>query len=74
MKPAAFVIKKFGGVRACARAVGRSPSSVSRWNKPRKSGKGRGMIPLHAHKNILKAAKKLRIKLQWKDLIFDQER
>ncbi len=57
MRSASFVIRKFGGVRKLARAVGRSPSSVSRW----KRGKATGRIPVSMHKVILKAAKKLGI-------------
>ncbi len=74
MKPAAFVIKKFGGIRACALAIGRSPSSVSRWNKPRKNGGGKGQIPVTAQRDILKAAKKLKLKIKAEDLIFDRTR
>lgn len=63
MKPAAFVIRRFGGVRACARAVKRNPSSVSRW-------KATGQIPESAHKSILRAAKKYKLNVKPHNLIY----
>jgi len=38
LNPAEYVIYKFGGVRATARAIGCYPSVVSRWRKPERKG------------------------------------
>lgn len=56
LTPAACAIKAFGGVRALARALGKAPSSVSRWGKSRRRGGSAGMIPTSALQQILKIA------------------
>lgn len=48
MKPPQYIIKQFGGVCAAARAIGRSPSAVSRWKK-------KGEIPGDAIRPVVKA-------------------
>jgi len=63
LSPAECVVELFGGVRATARAIGRNPGAVSRWNKPKsKRGTG-GMVPSAAQRIILKIAKKKRLKI-----------
>lgn len=56
LSPATCAVKAFGGVRALARAIGKSPSSVCRWNKSRRRGGCAGRIPSLAMVKILKAA------------------
>lgn len=62
MTPAQYVIYVFKGVRATARAVGRTPSSVSKWQKAR--------IPSAAHRRILDIAKEKDLDIQPQDLIY----
>lgn len=62
MTPAQYVIHVFKGVRATARAVGRTPSSVSKWQKAR--------IPSGAHRRILDIAKEQDLDIQPQDLIY----
>lgn len=52
LKPAEYVVHIFGGVRASARKLKISPSTVSRW---RTTG---GEVPTRARKKILKYAMK----------------
>lgn len=62
MTPAQYVIHIFKGVRATARAVGRTPSSVSKWQKAR--------IPSGAHRKILDVAKERGLDLTSNDLVY----
>jgi hypothetical protein len=70
MSPAAYVIKVFGGVRPTARAVGRSPSAVSKWTKPRKNGGLGGQVPTMIQSKVLKLATKLKLPINPTDLIY----
>ena len=63
MKPAAYVIQEFRGVRATARVLGLSPSTVSRWQRT-------GLIPGEHHVPILKAAKKSGIDISADNLVY----
>lgn len=47
ISPASLVIEAFGGVRAAARVLGKSPSSVSRWQG------GDGLIPSPVQAKIM---------------------
>lgn len=62
MTPAQYVIYVFKGVRATARAVGRTPSSVSKWQK--------GRIPSGAHRKILDVARERGLDLTPDDLVY----
>lgn len=64
LSPTQFIVRQFGGVRAAARVIGRSPSAVSQWQT-----RG-GTIPSSVHKTILTEAKKRRIDISADDLIF----
>ena len=69
LTPAEFVIRTFGGVRATARAVGRSQPSVSAWRRPKaKKGTG-GSIPGALFIVILGIAKSRRMDIGASDLI-----
>lgn len=65
LTPADFVIQQFGGVRATAYAIGLSPSSVCFWRS--KHGPN-GRVPETSHARILKAAKRLKLKIKAVDL------
>lgn len=54
--PAEWVILQFGGIRATARAVGRSACAVWTWQAPAKKGGRAGDIPGRAFREILHAA------------------
>lgn len=49
--PVLYLIKKFGGLRAAAREIGRAPSGIHRWKVDR-------AIPKSALPLIFKAAKR----------------
>lgn len=63
MTPAEIVIETFGGVRATARALGKSPSSVSRWQADR------GLIPSSAQQQIMQLARDRGLDLTSDELI-----
>lgn len=63
ISPAKLVIDTFGGVRAAARALGRSPSSVSRWQN------GDGLIPSTVQAQIMKLAREQGLDLTSDELI-----
>ena len=67
--PADKVIAAFCGVRATARAIGRNPSSVSRWRKSREDGGTGGRVPSNLQEAVLIAARKRGISLTAEDLI-----
>lgn len=69
MQPAEVIVAKFGGVRATARAVNRSPGTIGYWLKPISRGGAGGRIPKTSHKDILKAAKRLHVRCYPKDLV-----
>lgn len=57
LSPAEYVIRVFGGVRATARAIGRSPASVSKWRTGRTRRGTGGRVPSVAAAIILGVAK-----------------
>lgn len=67
--PAQRVIAAFGGVRATARIINRSSSTVSRWQKPRDQGGTGGRVPSSAQGVLLAHARKHGINLTAEDLI-----
>lgn len=67
--PAVTVIKAFGGVRPLARALGKSPSSVSRWAKPRRLKGTGGSIPTREQRRILDLAQERGIALSLSDVV-----
>ena len=70
MSPAEKVIKKFGGVRATARALSLSAGAVSRWKKPREEGGCGGEIPTRNHRKIMVAAHEMAIDIEPAELIY----
>lgn len=68
--PADKVINAFGGIRATALIVGRSPSSVARWRLPvERSGTTGGRIPGNLQQKILDYAQANGINLTADDII-----
>lgn len=67
--PADTVIAAFGGVRSLARDLGRNPSSVSRWRKPRAEGGTGGAVPTTVQGVILRLAEQRGLPLTADDLI-----
>lgn len=67
--PADAVIAAFGGVCATARALGLSPSSVSRWRMPAARGGIDGRVPSRHQSAILALSRRLRLGLTARDLI-----
>ena len=69
MSPAEYIIKIFGGVRATARALNRSPSTVSKWRKPRKEGGTGGQIPTLIQWQVLKLARRQQLPITADDIV-----
>lgn len=63
LTPAAYVILIFGGVRQCAKHIGRTASSVSKWQT------GSGLIPSQMQARILFKAQQLKLDLTEHDII-----
>lgn len=68
--PANAVIEAFGGVRQTARALGVSPSTVSRWNSRDRNKKHKGTIPSSMHLAIISASKRKRLNITPYHLIY----
>lgn len=71
--PAEYVIYVFNGVRATARAVGRSPSTVSKWQKPKDQKGHDGYVPSNVQRKILEVARERGLDITAKDLIFGRK-
>lgn len=67
--PAEKVIDAFGGVRATARALGRNPSSISRWRRPQEEGGTGGRVPGGLQAVVLQKAREAGLYLTADDLI-----
>lgn len=67
--PAERVIQAFHGVRATARALGRNPSSISRWRKSREEGGTGGRVPSNIQESVLVLARERGVALTAEDLI-----
>lgn len=70
LSPSQIVIGYFGGVRAAAKILGRSPASVCKWQKYVDKSGNKGGVPRALHTTILKKAKKLNLKITPDDLIY----
>lgn len=73
LKPAEYVIMAFGGVTACARAIGMNKSSVHKWKKSKENRGCDGMIPTANQVKVLEAAKLLGIDVTPTDLVLGRE-
>lgn len=67
LSPADYVIHMFGGVRATARAIGRTPSAVSLWRAKKKNGGYGGRIPMKSQSLVLAFAHTNAIDIQPQD-------
>lgn len=63
----------FRGVRATARAIGRNPSTVSKWQREREAKGTSGEIPGSAQRTILAAARERGLDITAEDLIFGRD-
>jgi amino-acid N-acetyltransferase len=70
MSPAAYVIHVFKGVSATARAIGRDPSTVSKWTMPKEKRGLEGNVPRAAQRAILEQAQKKGLDITPTDLIY----
>lgn len=73
LTPAEYIVHVFGGVRAAARALGRSPCQISKWKSPEDAKGCGGRIPSKAQKSALDAAKTKGLDLTAEDLIVGRE-
>lgn len=73
LSPAEYVIRVFKGVRATARVLGRSPSSVSKWTKSRANRGTDGQIPRAAMWPLLAKAREMELDLSPNDLLLGRE-
>lgn len=69
LSPAEYVIHTFGGVRATARAIGRSAQAVSLWRAKKSRGGTGGRIPGKAQLLILAYAHQNSIDITSKDFV-----
>ena len=72
LDPAAYVVHVFGGVRATARALGKTPPTISRWQHPRREHL-KGLVPSKYHREILEKAKALDLDISAHDLVHGRE-
>lgn len=73
LNPAEYVIFIFGGVRATARQLGRSPGTVSLWMKAIED-KGRGgYVPFAAQRIILQIALEQGLDIKPNDFHYGRE-
>lgn len=68
LKPAEYVIKEFGGVRATARVIGYTPEAISKWRY-----QGRGRVPSGVQELILDKAVEMGRDITARDLIKGRE-
>lgn len=74
ISPASYAIKILGGVNATARIVRRSPSSVSRWLKPRRKNTKGGVIPTKAMRIIFDYARMKKLDISLLDLVYGRKK
>jgi transposase-like protein len=67
--PAELVIERFSGVCKLARALGKSPSTISRWKKPRDEGGTGGLVPSQSQPKLLELARERGISLTPTELV-----
>lgn len=73
MTPAEKAIAAFGGVRRLSVAIGRNPSSVSRWCLPIGKGGTGGYIPARVQLRVIEAAKRDGVRFTAEDLLATEE-
>ncbi len=67
MNPAQKVIKKFGGVRVLAEAIGMQTPGVYKWTYEKERGGTGGLIPSDKQVEVVAAAKRLNVDLSASD-------
>ncbi len=71
--PAEYVIRIFKGVRATARMLDKSPSTICKWQKYRNKSGAIGQVPTSVHRQILEIAKKSGLDITPEDLVYGRE-
>lgn len=69
MSPAEYVIHIFGGVRATARALKKTPTCISKWRQSLEQGGTGGKIPSKAQQEILLVAQTDKLDITPSDLV-----
>lgn len=70
LSPAQYVIYIFGGVRATARALGKHPTTISKWQNHKTKTGVKGRIPSSAQRLILEVANELNLNITSDHLIY----
>jgi len=73
VSPAEWVIRCFGGVRATARALGRSPGTVVKWRQPKEQRGTGGEVPRGVQRIILELARTKKLDITPNDLMFGRK-
>jgi len=73
LSPADYVVRIFGGVRKTAKAIGRSPASVSKWKKPVAAKGCGGDIPRLAQQAVMHVAKLTKLDITPNDLMYGRD-
>jgi hypothetical protein len=68
LTPAECVIRAFGGVRKTAKAIGRTPSNISKWTR-----RCEGVIPEKTVRTVLEQAEAMGLDLTARDLILGRK-
>lgn len=66
INPAACVVRLFGGVRRCAKAIGRTPGAVSQWRR-------KGTVPVDVQQIVLLKSKAGEVKIDAEELILGSD-
>jgi len=74
IRPADYVIQVFGGLRATARALGRSHASVNKWRHSKKNKGCDGFVPREAMHIILDIAEKRGLDITAYDLLLGRKK
>lgn len=74
IRPADYVIQLFGGVRATARAIGRSHASVILWRHTKAKGGCDGFVPSGAMHIILGLAEERHLNITAEDLLIGHKK
>ena len=73
LNPAEYVVHCFGGVRKAGKALGRTASAVSKWNRSDKNLGCGGRIPSRMQDVILQVAKIQGLDITAEDLVLGRE-
>jgi len=69
LKPAEHVIQVFGSVHKTAKALGKNPSSISKWVSQNGPEKTRGLVPSWVQVEVMEIAGERGLDITYEDLI-----